>query len=78
MMFYTGNKFPGWQGNLFIGALAGKHLRRLVLDGETVVHQEVLLEDKVGRIRDVEQGPDGYIWIITDADKGGLYRLEPW
>ena len=77
MMFYTGNKFPGWQGNLFIGALAGKHLRRLVLDGETVVHQEVLLENKVGRIRDVEQGPDGYIWIITDADKGGLYRLEP-
>ncbi len=77
MMFYTGSKFPGWQGNLFIGALAGKHLRRLVLEGETVLHQEVLLEDVVGRIRDVEQGPDGYIWLITDADKGRLYRLKP-
>jgi glucose/arabinose dehydrogenase len=77
MMFYTGNKFPRWQGDLFIGALAGKHLRRLELDGETVVHQELLLENVVGRIRDVRQGPDGYIWIISDADKGGLYRLEP-
>jgi glucose/arabinose dehydrogenase len=77
MMFYTGNTFPGWEGNLFVGALRGKHLRRLVLDGEIVVHQEILLENKIGRIRDVRQGPDGYIWILTDADKGMLYRLEP-
>lgn len=77
MMFYTGTEFPGWQGDLFIGALAGKHLRRLVIEGETVVHQEVLLQDLVGRIRDVAQGPDGFIWLITDADNGRLYRLEP-
>ncbi len=77
IMFYTGTEFPGWQGDLFIGALAGKHLRRLVIEGETVVHQEVLLQDLVGRIRDVAQGPDGFIWLITDADNGRLYRLEP-
>jgi glucose/arabinose dehydrogenase len=77
MLFYTGNRFKEWKGDLFIGALSQKHLRRLELNGETVVHQEELLKDVVGRIRDVAQGPKGYIWLITDADNGKLYRLEP-
>lgn len=77
MTFYTGTQFPKWQGNLFIGALAGKHLRRLVLNGENVTHQEVLLKNTVGRIRAITQGPDGLLYFITDEENGMLYRLEP-
>ncbi|OQX29182.1 MAG: hypothetical protein B0D92_05075 [Spirochaeta sp. LUC14_002_19_P3] len=77
LAFYTGSRFKNWQGNAFVGALAGQHLRRLVLQGNTVRHQEVLLKDKIGRIRDVRTGPDGYIYLLTDANKGILYRLEP-
>jgi glucose/arabinose dehydrogenase len=77
MSFYTGDLFPEWKGDLFVGALAGKHLRRLELSGERVIAQEVLLSDEIGRIRDVRQGPDGHIWLLTDASNGGLYRLEP-
>jgi glucose/arabinose dehydrogenase len=77
MAFSTGETFPGWKGNLFIGALSGKQLRRVVLDGTRVVRQEVLLQDTLGRIRDVRQGPDGNLWLLTDEDPGGLYRLEP-
>ena len=75
--FYTGARFPEWQGNAFVGALAGKHLRRLVLQGDTVVHQEILLKNRIGRIRDVRNGPDGYLYLLTDANSGVLYRLEP-
>lgn len=77
MTFYTGERFPGWRGDLFAGALAGRHLRRLVMEGDRVIDQEVLLDNTVGRIRDVAQGPEGYLWIITDQDNGALYRLEP-
>ncbi|GAB4366348.1 MAG: PQQ-dependent sugar dehydrogenase [Spirochaetales bacterium] len=77
MTFYTGNRFPQWKGNLFVGALAGQHLRRIVLDGERVVEEEVLLLRKLGRIRDVRTGPDGYLYLLTDDRNGGLYRLEP-
>ncbi len=77
MAFYTGDAFPRWKGNLFIGALSGQQLRRIVLDGTGVVRQEVLLQDELGRIRDVRQGPDGNLWLLTDEDPGGLYRLEP-
>ena len=80
MAFYTGSAFPGWQGDLFVGALAGKHLRRIKLGGETgeqVLFQEVLLKNRPGRIRDVAQGPQGLLYILTDGKKGGLYRLEP-
>lgn len=77
MVFYSGDSFPRWKGNLFIGALSGRQLRRVVLDGTRVVRQEVLLKDSLGRIRDVRQGPDGNIWLLTDEDPGGLYRLEP-
>ncbi len=77
MTFYTGSNFPGWNGDIFVGALAGQHLRRVVLDGDQVVHQESLLQGTIGRIRDVRTGPDGNLWLLTDARNGGLYRLEP-
>lgn len=76
MEFYTGNKIPQWTGDLFVGALAGQHLRRLEVDGKRVVAQEVLLDGTVGRVRDVATGPDGYLYLITDASSGTLYRLE--
>jgi glucose/arabinose dehydrogenase len=77
MDFYDGSRFPRWQGDLFVGALAGQHLRRVEVDGQRVVGQEVLLRGELGRIRDVQTGPDGYLYLITDANNGRLYRLEP-
>lgn len=77
MAFYTGDKFPKWSNSLFVGALAGEALVRLQLDGDRVVHEERLLQDAVGRIRDVRNGPDGYIYFTTDDDQGRLLRLEP-
>ena len=73
MAFYSGEAFPGWQGNLFVGALVGQHLRRLVIEGRRVVHQEVLLQDSIGRIRDVRQGPDGLLYLLTDERDGALF-----
>ena len=77
MTFYTGNRFPQWKGNLFIGSLKFKLLVRLVLDGEHVVREERLLEDELGRIRDVRQGPDGLLYLLTDNSNGLLVRLLP-
>ncbi|MCX7787533.1 MAG: PQQ-dependent sugar dehydrogenase, partial [Spirochaetes bacterium] len=77
MAFYTGDRFPRWKGNLFVGALAGQHLRRIVLDGEKVVEEEVLLSRKIGRIRDVRMGPDGLLYLLTDERNGGVFRVEP-
>lgn len=77
MDFYTGDQFPNWSGDIFLGALAEQHLRRVVIEGEQVVNQEVLLENDLGRVRDVKTGPDGYLYILTDHSNGGLYRLEP-
>lgn len=77
MTFYTGSRFPEWQGDIFVGALVQTHLRRLKLDGENVVEQEVLLEDLGERIRDVENGPDGFLYVLTDSHEGRLLRLEP-
>ena len=77
MAFYTGDKFPQWRGNLFVGALKFKLLVRLELEGERVVKEERLLEDEVGRIRDVRAGPDGYIYVLTDESDGEVLRLEP-
>lgn len=75
MFFYSGDAFPQWRGNLFLGALALTHLNRLVIDGREVVHEERLLEDRGWRVRTVRQGPDGLIYIGEDT--GGLYRLVP-
>jgi glucose/arabinose dehydrogenase len=77
MTFYTGARFPRWRGDLFIGALAGRDLYRLELDGQRVVGEERLLTQLGERIRDVRQGPDGLLWILTDANPGRLLRLEP-
>ena len=77
MTFYDGDRFPGWRGDLFAGALAGQHLRRVQLDGERAVAEEVLLQRRVGRVRDVKQGPDGMLWLLEDARSASIYRLEP-
>jgi glucose/arabinose dehydrogenase len=74
MMFYTGDLFPEWKGNLFIGAMAGQHLVRLVLKGERVVAEEKLLTDRKERIRYVRQGRDGSIYLISGT---GILRLTP-
>jgi glucose/arabinose dehydrogenase len=75
--FYTGEAFPEWKGNLFVGALAGQALHRLVLDGEKVVGEEALLTDLRERIRDVRMGPDGMLWLLTDSSDGRVLRVVP-
>jgi glucose/arabinose dehydrogenase len=77
MAFYTGDKFPRWRGNLFVGALRDQMLVRLVLDGEQVLKEERLLKGVLGRIRDVRAGPDGFLYLLTDETRGVLARLEP-
>ncbi len=77
MAFYDGDKFPHWKGDLFVGALKDRHLRRVDLDGGKVVRQEILLKELNERIRDVRAGPDGYLWVLTDARDGKLIRIEP-
>jgi glucose/arabinose dehydrogenase len=77
MAFYTGDKFPRWRGDLFVGALRDEMLVRLRLDGEKMVSEERMLKGVLGRIRDVRQGPDGYLYLLTDEKDGVLVRLEP-
>ena len=77
MAFYDGERFPRWKGNLFVGALRDRMLVRLQLDGEKVVKEERLLQNAIGRIRDVRAGPDGYLYLLTDDSAGMLARLEP-
>lgn len=77
MAFYQGEVFPEWQGDLFVGALAGRHLRRLELDGDKVTGQEELLADLGERIRDVRSGADGRLYLLTDSTEGRLLRLSP-
>ncbi|MDG2523397.1 PQQ-dependent sugar dehydrogenase [Caulobacter segnis] len=76
MTFYTGELFPAWKGNVFIGGLASSALVRLVMDGEKVVGEERLLTDEDSRIRDVVQGPDGALYLLTD-DRGQVLRVSP-
>ncbi|MBL8672457.1 MAG: PQQ-dependent sugar dehydrogenase [Alphaproteobacteria bacterium] len=77
MSFYSGSAFPGWRGNLFVGALRDRMLVRVELDGERVVREERLLRGALGRIREVKEGPDGLVYVLTDAADGVLARLEP-
>ena len=77
MAFYTGDLIPEWKGNLFVGALAGQALHRLVLDGEQIVGEERLLGDLGARIRDVRSGLDGALWLLTDSPEGRVLRLAP-
>jgi len=77
MTFYTGEKFPHWQGSLFIGSLKFQQLVRLELNDQKVIREERFLSGKLGRIRDVHTGPDGYLYLLIDAANGSLVRLEP-
>lgn len=77
MMFYTGDLFPAWKGSLFNGGLKSKLLSRLVLDGNRVVSDERMLEGLNERIRDVRQGRDGAIYILTDNKEGRILRMRP-
>lgn len=79
MLFYTGAAFPAWRGSLFIGGLGSKHLVRLALLGDKVVGEERLLTDlqPTERIRDVRQGPDGAVYVVTDNAKGRVLKLVP-
>ena len=77
LMFYTGRLFPQWRGDLFMGAQAGKRLVRMVLKGDRVVAEEPLLVDLCERIRDVRQGPDGAIYVLTESASAKLLRLTP-
>jgi len=77
MVFYTGDRFPAWRGNLLVGALKGRMLVRLELSGNKVVKEERMLRGLDERIRDVRQGPDGFIYLLTDNSNGRVLRLEP-
>ncbi len=77
LQYYTGNAFPAWRNSLFVGGLAGKKLVRLVFDGTRVVGEEHLLTDRNQRIRDVRQGPDGLLYIVTDEAAGAVWKLVP-
>jgi aldose sugar dehydrogenase len=77
MTFYTAKLFPAWTGSLFTGALAGKMLVRLSLDGNIVTGEERLLQNLNERIRDVRQGPDGALWLLTDNSAGRILRVSP-
>lgn len=75
MAFYDADRFKPWQQNLFIGALVSQELIRLQFDGDKVVHEERLLGELKRRIRDVRQGPDGYLYVLTDEQDGALYKV---
>jgi len=77
MAFYNADRFPAWRNSLFIGALGNQNLIRLTVDGKNVVEKETLLDDRKRRIRDVRQGPDGYVYVLTDASPGELLRVAP-
>lgn len=78
MTFYTGDKFPGWENNLLVTSLRAMTLSRLVVENNRVIHEERLLTDSLGkRLRDVVQGPDGFLYLLTDESNGRILRLEP-
>ena len=78
-MIYTGDKFPAWKGSFFVGGLAGQRLVRLTYDGKVFNVEDNLVRNQ-GRIRDVKQGPDGYIYVSIDdqqAKPSAVMRMEP-
>jgi glucose/arabinose dehydrogenase len=77
MDFYTGDKFPEWRGDLLVGALKFQLLVRLELDGREVVSEERMLHGLDERIRAVDVGPDGYVYLLTDSSEGRILRLVP-
>lgn len=77
LLFYTGDAFPAWRGDMFVGALVEEHLARLVVEDGRVIAEERLLTDLGRRIRDVAQGPDGLVYVLTDGKDAKLLRLAP-
>jgi len=78
LLFYTGERFLQWRGNAFVGGLASQQLSRLEFDGDRVVHEEALFKGELKRrVRDVAQGPDGFIYLLTDEPEGQVLRIEP-
>ena len=77
MAIYSGSLFPEWRGNIFVGALSGKALVRLVMSGDRVAGEERLLADEDARIREVVQGPDGALYLLTDSEDGSLLKITP-
>jgi len=76
MTEYHGQVFPEWQGNLFIAALAEKSVHRLKVQDSKVIEQEIILKELKQRIRDIRTGPDGFLYVLTDSNKGSIYRLS--
>ncbi|UTF61848.1 PQQ-dependent sugar dehydrogenase [Gilvimarinus sp. DA14] len=78
LTFYTGDKFPAWKGDIFVASLRAETLSRLDIEGERVLHEERMLTDELGeRLRHVVQGPDGYLYLLTDASDGQIIRITP-
>jgi glucose/arabinose dehydrogenase len=77
MIFYTGDKLPGRKDSIFSGGLSGLQVVRLEIKGDRVISEEKLLRDRCRRFRDVRQGPDGLIYVITDEADGEILRIGP-
>jgi glucose/arabinose dehydrogenase len=77
MAFYTGDKFPAWRGSVLVGALAGEMVSRLETSGSKIIAEERMLHGLGERIRDVRQGPDGFVYLLTDSAQGRILRLKP-
>jgi len=77
MTFYSGDRFPAWKGNVFLGALAGQQIQRVVFTEKGPIGREALLNTLKLRIRDVRQGPDGFLYAAVDENPGGVLRIEP-
>jgi glucose/arabinose dehydrogenase/cytochrome c2 len=77
LVYYRGDAFPSWQGDLFVGSLADQSIRRLRIRGTTLVHQERLLPDLNERIRSLATGPDGFLYALTDSSNGKILRVRP-
>jgi glucose/arabinose dehydrogenase len=75
--FYTGTAFPGWRNSLFVGGMKDQMLVRLTLENDRVTGEEHLLRDRGQRVRDVRQGPDGALYLVTDEDQGELWKIVP-
>ncbi len=77
LAIYRGNAFPGWQGDLFVGGLKSRDVRRLTVEGTAITGEEILFTDLGERIRDVRVGPDGNLYLLTDSGNGRLIRVSP-
>ena len=82
LMFYSGDQFPWWKGNVFVGGMVGERLVRVTLSDGFAMGEETLLRGVLGRVRDVREGPDGFIYLVIEAEQGGtplsdVVRLEP-